>query len=102
MATATPLHLTDVGRAIEKLVNEEPLTPEEGALVHRRVDALTLSDVDRVLRAFEEAPVGAPLSPEQEAECASRDEELRSGRVKGARHDEVQRKLEGMREQLGV
>jgi hypothetical protein len=98
MATAIPFHGAELDRAMRKLAADEPLTPREGALVHRKVDGLTRADLDSILRAFDEAPLGEPLSPEEEAECAERDEELRSGRVEGVRHDQVRRRLDEARD----
>jgi|HubBroStandDraft_4_1064222.scaffolds.fasta_scaffold1313618_1 hypothetical protein len=63
---------------------------------------MPVSRIDPVLRALDEAPEGEPLTPEQEAECAARAEELRSGRVKGRTQEEVRRALERMRAQQGA
>jgi hypothetical protein len=84
-----------------KLAHEEPVTLDEGVLVPRAVGALALPDLEHVLRAFDEAPEGEPLAPEQEAECAARDQDLRSGRVEGVRHADVQRSIARMRAQHG-
>lgn len=67
MATATPLHLT---------------APD---------------DAHPLLRALDRAPIGEPLSPEQEAECAAALEDLRSGRVQPIPHAQVQAMIERMR-----
>lgn len=73
MATATPLHL----RAVP-------------------------DDAHPLLRALDRAPVGAPLSPEEEAECAAALEDLRSGRVQPIPHAEAQATIARMRrEQQG-
>lgn len=81
MATAIPFHGAELDRAIQPLIR---------------------TDVGSILRAFDEAPPGEPLSPEEEAECAERDEDLRSGRVEGVRHDEVRRHVDEMREPPGT
>ncbi|MFO0760152.1 MAG: hypothetical protein U0359_26970 [Byssovorax sp.] len=102
MASVAPFHAKTLERAIEKLAKEEPLTVDEGTLVRRRIDMLTQGEMSTILRAFDDAPSGEPLSPEAEEECRTREEELLSGRVKGAPHGEVQRKLDAKREVLGA
>src|SRR5580700_6830624 len=74
MTAAPSFSFAELDRAIKKLANEEPLTPDEGLLVHRKVDALIESGLDDEgkLRRQLRVPEGQPLPPDVVAELAWR------------------------------